>query len=165
MNVLESRLARVAFCFVASLPLWSGCSFGPAGPGTVPVSGKVTYDGKPVAAAIVQFKPNGGEKAEGAVGRTNAEGQFEMTTREFSGVMPGKYQVTVFKYESTKPANKQPAASENEEEAYTPPNDNARPAPGPKNLLPAKYAQPDKSGLTAEVTVGGANEFNLELVD
>ncbi|WP_131282425.1 hypothetical protein [Blastopirellula marina] len=153
-------------CITTSL----GCNFGSGGPETVPVSGKVTYRGKPVEGAIVQFKPVGGEPAQPAVGKSGVDGVFQLTTREFAGAVAGKYQITVMKYESKQPAAAEKSSAtgpsgENVEEKYTPPDDNARPAPGPKNMLPAKYADASKSGLTADVTPRGPNEFDLELVD
>ncbi|MCC9605040.1 carboxypeptidase-like regulatory domain-containing protein [Blastopirellula sp. JC732] len=159
---IRPALVRTIGLLLVCCPAFFGCDLGANGPGTVPVTGKITYRGQPVPAAIVQFKPNDGDASHGAVGRSDAEGAFQMTTREFAGVVPGTYQITVVKYDAKTP---EASTKENEEEEYTPPDEHARPTPGPKNVLPAKYANADKSGLTAEVTPSGPNEVVLELVD
>lgn len=49
----------------------------------VPVSGKVTLDGKPVAKVRVVFQPHGtntSQSAAGSLGVTDAEGHFTLTT-------------------------------------------------------------------------------------
>ena len=69
-------------------------------PDTVPYSGKVTLDGKPLSGAAIQFTP-GRESKDGysATGITNAEGKYELNTvigkHIKPGVTPGSYRVTV----------------------------------------------------------------------
>ena len=61
--------------------LTTGCSNnGPPPPKTYPVSGKVLYKGQPVAGASVVFL--GGENTRPALGRTDANGHFDLTTSE-----------------------------------------------------------------------------------
>jgi len=74
------------------------------------------------------------------------------------GLRPGKYQVTVFKTEVVG------AMNEEESQAYfqkhgKPPKITTR------ETLPAKYKTAATSGLTAEVTAGGKNDFTLDLAD
>jgi hypothetical protein len=71
----------------------SGC--GGSGPRTIPVSGTVTYKGKPVANANVSFAP---EDPSGliATGVTDSSGHFKLgTLAAEDGAIVGKYRVTV----------------------------------------------------------------------
>jgi len=77
-------LQRLAFVFVlpAALSLsLTGCGEPYR---VVPVSGKVTLDGKPVANVRVVFQPSGGkngmEPGPGSSGVTDAQGQYTLTT-------------------------------------------------------------------------------------
>lgn len=121
-----------------------------------PVTGKVTYNGQPVADATVTFVG----PANSAFGRTDAEGNFKLRTTVGEKVPLGDYQVTVMKTD-TPPA---PPASMNPEE-YRPPDPNAPPPPEPKDLVPAKYKNPTTSLLTASVKDSGENKFEFPLTD
>jgi hypothetical protein len=59
----------------------------------VPVRGKLTAKGVPVAHATVQFLPVGSTKGQGALGRSDQEGNFTMASGKLSGVVPGEYKV------------------------------------------------------------------------
>ena len=83
--------------FVAALAMvgmaLSGC--GPSYPETIPVTGSVSLDGKPVAGAAVVFTP---EEGHLATGTTDGSGQFELSTFQLGdGALPGKHRVTVAK--------------------------------------------------------------------
>ena len=67
-----------------------GC--GGEGAATAPVSGVVTYRGKPLADVNVVFMSRGGAPATGV---TNSEGRFELTTLDQTGAVPGAHQVTI----------------------------------------------------------------------
>jgi len=82
----------------------AGCAFGAAGcqSEVVPVSGRVTLDGKPLAKAVVTFQPIGtGPSAEttatGSVGRTDSEGRFvlRLVSPERYGAAVGGHVVTI----------------------------------------------------------------------
>jgi len=67
----------------------------------VPVSGRVTLDGKPVANALVTFQPVAPEKSTespgvGSSGKTNENGEFTLTaaTGE-NGAVTGKHRVRI----------------------------------------------------------------------
>jgi hypothetical protein len=69
---------------------------------TVPVSGVVTCEGKPVANATVNFTPLAdqgrpeGKRGRVALGMTDKEGRFKLTTYENDdGAIVGKHKVTV----------------------------------------------------------------------
>jgi hypothetical protein len=134
-----------------------GCSGGKEGdPNGKTVTGTVTYNGSPVEGANVTFM----SANSSAFGLTNAEGKYQLTTASGEKVSLGDYQVSIVKKEAPPPS----AASTNEAE-YVPPDPNAPPAPAPKDLLPAKYADAAKSGLTANVTADGENKFDFALTD
>ncbi len=106
-------------------------------PETVPVTGTVTYQSKPVPGANVMFYPEEGRKP--AVGTTDENGVYSLTTFEKGdGAIPGTHTVTVTAYDST--------------------DQGASMA----SLVPEKYASPTASPL--QVTVEqGSNEIPLEL--
>ena len=58
-----------------------------------PVKGQVLLDGKPLRNAVVAFYP---EKTRGAIGRTDAEGHYElMFTHKQPGIRPGRCEVRI----------------------------------------------------------------------
>src|SRR5437867_1191633 len=76
------------------MPLAAGCQRGGIA-GTVPVVGKITYKGQPVADATVTFIGEG--DARPAVAITDAAGVYRLKTLDTAGAMPGKYTVLVSK--------------------------------------------------------------------
>jgi hypothetical protein len=84
--------------WVVALALGAG-ALGCGGDGLkrVPVEGKVTAKGVPVAGATVSFLPAGDTKGEGGIGTTDDQGQFVLVgSREgAAGVVPGRYKVRV----------------------------------------------------------------------
>lgn len=136
-------LTLVAVLVVSSLP---GCGGDEDVPETAPASGVVLYQGKPVNEADVTFHP---QAAEGhpAVGRTDAEGRFVLTTYGAQdGAVLGTHAVTI----RLMPTGGLPGMEAKSTGA----------AP-----IPQKYADPSKSPLTAEVKAGEDNEFKFELQD
>lgn len=126
------------------LALLAGCGGG--GPTLAPVTGTVTYQGKPIADAEVTFYPKAGRVA---IGKTNAEGRFElMTASPGDGAGVGEYTVVISKAEMV-----------------SDPNAPDSPYKIPKPLLPPRYAAPTTSGLTAQVKAGQKNDFVFELKD
>jgi len=121
-------------------------------PGTVPVSGTVTYKGQPVPDAHVSLIPNGGET--GAFGKTDAQGKFALQSfAPGDGAVPGAYTVTVTARVVTGGVN-------TSQDIAAPP-----PPVQEKWLAPQKYADPQTSGLTASVKPDGDNTLKLELAD
>jgi hypothetical protein len=167
--MLRIPVAGVLFGFLgAMLPGCSGSKGAADRPNTVSVTGTVTYKGQAVAGATVAFVPDfpvqDAAKGHGAFGKTDAEGKFTLRTFEAGdGAVPGKYLVTITKYEgSVSPVD----PNFNEETDYVPPDESSTAkTEGPKNALPVKYAQTTTSKLKAEVTESGANDFEFKLND
>jgi len=131
----------------------------------------VTYNGAPVAGALVAFSP----KAQGvsaAFGTTDASGKFALTTvQPGDGAMVGSYAVTVTK--TSAPAGGagastyDPNSQESIDAAYAEfeASKEADVADEPEDLLPVKYKDANTSELEAEVTDGGENNFTFSLTD
>jgi hypothetical protein len=137
------RLGRLlAIGLIALTPL----ACGKGGPELAKVTGKVTYNGKPVTKGTITFVTidKTGRNATGAI---QPDGSYTLQTEEpGDGAQLGDYNVTI-------------AARDEEILDYTPP----KPIP-PKRLVPEKYEKPQTSGLTKKV-VSGSNSFNFDLVD
>ncbi|OYW16814.1 MAG: hypothetical protein B7Z55_13780 [Planctomycetales bacterium 12-60-4] len=125
-------------------------------------SGVVTLTGKPVADALVRlYSP---DVPAGSTGKTDKEGKFLFTTyANGDGAPAGRYFVGVVKYESPSEGGSGDADSPD----YIPPkdvsNDSTIPVKPPKSLIPSRYADPTRSGFTAEVTEQGPNEFTFDM--
>jgi hypothetical protein len=147
----------------------TGCGSSSGLPKTYKVAGTVTQNGTPVEGAMVTFLNSEGKK--NAVGSTNAKGEFKLSTFGPSdGALPGAYKVTISKMDgAAAPAATTPApgviASGEISESYVPPSVSAggKKESGPKNLLPAKYASDQTSGLVATVAENDQNKFDFEL--
>jgi hypothetical protein len=138
-------VVSAALCLIAL----AGCGDRKGGPATVEVTGTVTLNGTAVEGANVLFSPeigsSDGRLASQAM--TDSAGRFKLSTHvgggKFkSGVVAGKYVVTITKLDPTTPKN-----------TFTP----------PKNLLPIRYADPKTSQFTAVVAAGQTNDFSFAL--
>lgn len=126
-------------------------------PATFPVSGVITLGGSPVEGAQVAFNPED-PTGQGAFGRTDAEGRYQLTTFEAGdGAVPGKYIVMVTKYDVP------PPEAEASEEEYVPPEAGGARPKAPKNELPTKYSQMHTSDLRAVVSAEGEKTFDFAL--
>jgi hypothetical protein len=129
-----------------------GCSSDPYN--VVPVSGTVTFNGKPLAGAHVLFQPvrTGSDIEVGpeSVGRTDAQGRFTLTTiePERDGAMVGKHRVSV-----TIPE---------EEDRYGGGGESGGRAGPPKYTLPERYRLGTE--LVVEVPPDGHENLELTLV-
>lgn len=144
----------LACCFIASQVIGCG-SADPVGgadrPNVIPVSGHVTFDGKPLDGANVTFIPTGTEP--GAFGVTDAEGKFSLQTFiEGDGAAAGSYTVTIIK-------NSKPSV----DESVIPAIDAPPASVDQKSLVPEHYGDPSRSGLGADVTADGKNSFDFAL--
>lgn len=130
-----------------SLAALSGCGKS-TGAGTIPATGIVTFDGTPVEGASITFQPIGSDAKLASQATTDAAGKFELSTyasggKFHPGIAPGQYAVSITKLDTASI------------------RDTLSP---PKNLLPAKYANPNSSMLKAEVAAGSENRFEFPLV-
>jgi len=136
-----------------------GCGDSGGLPRRYPVSGTVTYNGKPLERGNINFAP---DDAKGrAAGGTISNGRYSLTTQDpDDGALPGKYRVSVVAKETDtskvdlklKPGGG--TLSEQEKNAMAaayPQKFAAKAAAVAKNLIPAKYSSPETSGLTYEV--------------
>jgi len=130
-------LLVLAFCC-------AGCGRREDLPQVAPVSGSVTYNGKPVASGTVTFHPAGGGRP--ASGQLDADGRFELSTFDRGdGAVLGKHRVTVVAYD----ASTDPSIAPDSADVYA---------------VPEKYTEPETTPLEVEVTEGG-NTMDLELKD
>jgi hypothetical protein len=158
---------------LAGLLFFVGCGGDAASVDTVPVTGLVMLDGKPVAGAAVSFSPTA-KGLRAAVGTTDESGRYTLTTmKPGDGAMPGSYRVTISKT-SAKASSAAPAADprasggnltpEQMEAARAAMANAAKAAAGAKtesadSEVPSKYASAETSGFTATVTAGQTNDF------
>ena len=105
MTLLKTpRLSRFLFAFL-SLSVTVGCSSNtPDTPETVPVSGTVSYQGKPLPGASVIFLDSSAASPQtGTLNTiTDDSGQFELKSyfgarTVKKGAVPGTYKVTILK--------------------------------------------------------------------
>jgi hypothetical protein len=152
----RARFSLSTLTLVLFLTVASGCTryhedeWSRSWPARVPASGVVMFDGQPVEGATVVFATDRGGKSYNAIGVTDSAGRFRLKTfRPNDGAVPGIHRVQIEKLTfSDPPADLPPEAS------YTPVE---------TSHLPKKYRSTKTSGLTAEVTEAGPNEFVFEL--
>lgn len=130
---------------------FSGCGDGKKSlPNLVPVSGNVTFDGKPLEQGTIGFAPVDptGQSASGAI----KNGYFQLDTNASSpGAVIGKYKVRVESKAGGQPGVAASAAG------------SGRPPVPPKSVIPVKYSDIQKSGLEADITKGtSALKFDLK---
>lgn len=129
-----------------------GC--GESGPTLYEAEGTVTYNGAPVADAVVNF---GFDDGQTSVATTGPDGKFNITTNGRPGAPLGSAVVAITKFGgATMMTPEQMMASAQKGEATT-----------AKSAIPEKYADPKTSGLKAEIVAGGKdkNKFTFPLVD
>jgi hypothetical protein len=148
LNVANRRaVARplagfLALALVGLVPV----ACGPTGPEMASISGKVTYNGKPVPKGTITFIPvvQGGRNAVGVIG---PDGSYSIQTEKpGDGALLGDYNVTI-------------SAHDEAVLDYIP----AKPVE-PKLLAPAKYENPKSTDLKATVK-RGASPINFDLKD
>lgn len=138
-------------CLLAGVSvLIVGCGGVSDAPQTVPVSGVVSYNGTPMPKISVAFIPQDGT-GQIAEGTTDAEGNFELQTREpGDGAVVGTYKVALNYVPDTVAGMP----------GFT---DGAKSEP---STIPGKYGDTSMSGLTATVDPDESkNEFKFDLTD
>jgi hypothetical protein len=136
----------------------AGCG-GSGGPALYAVKGTVTYNGKPLEGANVNFVPtaSGGQQA---VGTTDAKGQYILSTLGRPGAVLGEHMVTVTKFSAgSGPANPKP-------EDMMKMQRKGAVVTGSRSEIPSKYGMTTTSGF--KFVVGkdtSKNVFDLPLTD
>jgi hypothetical protein len=140
------------FLFLIGIPL---CGCGTSGIPVIKATGKVKYNGEPLADATVSFVATG-EGGRGASGMTLQDGTFQVVTQGAvkGGCIPGSYKIKITKMIAVDAGGK-PIIGE-----Y-----HGTEMPQIKTVIPQKYSDADRSGFTAEVIKGGKNHFVFELKD
>jgi hypothetical protein len=146
-------IVAAAACVVTGCSRYREDAWSRQWPARVPAGGTVTFAGQPIDGATVVFVTQSGGRFYNAMGTTDSAGRFRLQTfRPQDGAVPGSHRVQIEKL------------------SYT-----AKPVAGPVpdgfptstsveiSHLPKKYRSPQTSGLTAEVTPKGPNEFTFEL--
>jgi hypothetical protein len=125
-----------------------------------PVTGNVTYKGRPLARGNINFIPTGGAATDRAATATIENGRYSLTTAtESDGAFPGTYDVTITStdVDLTEVKAHMKGGSGHQDDVLRA-NRNA------KSLIPEKYGFPDKSGLKAEVKAS-SNTLDFTLKD
>jgi hypothetical protein len=131
--------AAPALVAVATMLAVPGC--GRSHPKVVPVKGVVKFDGKPLAGGLIATVPQAGRGAKATI---ESDGSFELGTYSaHDGAIPGTHNAAV--------VAREPSTGSGPE------------APLGKLLIPAKYTDPQTSGLTIEVKAGEENDPVLDL--
>ena len=138
---------------VFTMPIFLGC--GPSRPETATVTGKITFQGKPVPEGTIIFYPENGRSASG---RIQADGTYTLTTFEKGdGAILGNHTVTI---EAVRfPQGAQPKSLE-EEIAMGKKTKSQN--TNPVWFVPQQYADQTTSNLTAKVT-SGSNTIDFKL--
>ncbi len=140
---------------------FSGCGGGEAdAPSLALVTGTVTFKGKPISGADVTFSVKGKPLA---IGQTDADGKFTLTTGRRFGAPIGKAKVGISK-RGENPDFK--ADMKPEDMAKMAKMNKGAPVKMPKPVIPLKYGDPEVSKLEADIGADGSkNVFKYDLVD
>lgn len=137
---------------LAFVPLLLGLSLTGCGPGvelekTVPASGTLTYQGKPLEGYKIVFHPV--EQRQGATAESGKGGAFALGTNEpGDGAAPGKHKVSInFIAEKME--------GEPGKEVFA--------KLTPKVKIPAKYQAPETSGVEIEIPDNGNKSLSIDL--
>jgi len=143
-------MRAIGYCIFSILMFLSldGCGRTDSLPDLVPVTGTVTYRGKPLSHGRLGFAPVDPAQCESAIG-VITNGTFSArTTVSSPGVQIGKYRVSVASYKI--PEKVDPSAP-------------AAMAPA-VSIIPERYGDPMASGLEVDVKPG-MTPLTLELTD
>lgn len=155
---------RCIACCIAVL-IFAGCGPGGGSVPTYPVSGKVTFNGAPVAGATVTFSPEG-SGIPTAMGITDGQGLYKLTTyTSGDGAAEGSFKVLVYKMSEDDAGSGAPTHDPTGKgRSAAPTHSGPRGAGGKKSssLLPERYMKVSTTPLTKNVE-SGSNTIDLEL--
>jgi hypothetical protein len=138
-----------AGCLLA-LALTAGCEVeeppppAPAGPKLLPVTGRITVDGKPLPGAVVVFTPSFSDAGTHSIGETTADGSFALSYLYRPGTAAGDYRVMVSYLLG--PNGKPVGLEERSADVVSDAMMHAR------EIIPARYSDYRKTELRATVT-------------
>lgn len=161
--MLRGRGCVLAALFVSALMIGCGGGASAGGGAVYKVTGKVTLSGAPLAGALVTFVSQ--EKKPAAIGRTNDQGEYTLTTyTSDDGAAAGRFAVVITKSVGSAASSPAPAAAHGP--GYV---SGAHDAPASKaadqsaNLIPEIYGDSTKTPLSATVAASGPNQFPFDL--
>jgi hypothetical protein len=133
-----SRFASLCAVVLTGV-LVAGCRQSPEP--LAPVKGTVLYRGKPLPGGLVVFVPDAARGTHGglAIAEIKPDGSYMLKTNDLVGATPGFYRITVA-YNILDPSGSMA-----------------------HSMLPAKYRDPEQSGLACEVHASKANTIEIEL--
>jgi hypothetical protein len=144
------RNRSLSWCFLGLMAILGCNSAGSNLPKTVPASGVVTLDGKPVDGAQVVLVP-AAEGTTGAFGVTNSSGHFELRAyAEKPGAIPGEYKAQVSKTIQVKVEGAKGSLDGGDPVRFD-------------FGVPAKYTGVKTSGLTVTIADTGNRDINFAL--
>jgi len=144
----------------------TGCG-GDTDPGrqpVFPVTGTVTMHGAPLGGATVAFAPQAGQPT--AVGKTDAEGKFTLTTYAYGdGAAAGSFRVVISKTIAGPPSGEIDAGDHEASEEAAGAHDAANDENGGAGaeMVPPQYASSADTPFTVEVKTSGENDFPLPI--
>jgi hypothetical protein len=126
---------------VALVALHGGCSRR-AAPATATVSGKVTFQGEPLAEGLIVFAPDPdrGGTGQAARGDLGPDGSFQLTIHGETKIPPGWYRVAIA------PAPRYERGSVRD-----------------RTPFPLELSRPDRSSVVREVKAGQDNRFEFTI--
>ncbi|WP_422927715.1 carboxypeptidase-like regulatory domain-containing protein [Singulisphaera sp. PoT] len=129
----------------------------------VPVSGKVTLDGKPLEGATITFNASDGNKpmTDGS-DLTGSDGSFSAKFRNRSGLSPGKYKVTVNRPKSDLPGKTRPPELDPFMASMAIDAGNKKKS-ARKVEQPWLYGDPSHTPLSHEVSARGDSDLQFDL--
>lgn len=163
---MTPRVRSAALLTIAAIGVTSLVSCGGSGSdlGTTEVTGIVTLDDKPVANATVNFTTT---KKDGhsAQATTDSEGRYTLSTfvegKGHKGAMPGEYKVSVIK---TSAGDAPEDEDDPNYEKYISQGGGGDASKDKiKHIVPEKYNDPEKSGITVTVEAGKENDIPIKL--
>jgi hypothetical protein len=122
----------------------------------IPVSGKVTYMGAPLARGTITFTPADRDAGIRPASGSIVDGSYQLTTQsDRDGAMPGKYKVSVVSKNFDESTGQTPEGNALRRDRM------AKILAKSKTLIPSAYNVPETSGLTSTVP-GGPYDFELK---
>ena len=145
------RICRVRLTLLGLAVAVAGCGSSSNLPKLMPLSGTVTFDGKPLSGAAVIFIPTGSTRGTSANGYTDKAGMYEVVAKQGDkGAPVGECRVVVMKFVmpdgSDLPTN----------------SDSSLIDSGARQILPARYSSMRETKLTATVR-DGTNTIDFPL--